>query len=70
MKQKIAGILFLLAMPCSIFLYVNAEDWSGSEIIGLLAAVLFYVVVAIVLALVFNPRKISREAEDESHPER
>lgn len=68
MKQKIAGILFLLAMPCSIFLYVKVESWVGSEIIGLLAAILFYVAVAIFLALVFNPRKSLDHSQDESHP--
>jgi len=54
MKQKIPGILFLLAMPLSVLLYIKVEAVSGSEILGLLAAVALYVVVALVIALFFN----------------
>ena len=38
MNQKIPGILFLLAMPCSVLLYIKVETLSGSEILGLLSA--------------------------------
>lgn len=54
MKQKIPGILFLLAMPLSVLLYIKVEAVSGSEILGLFAAVALYVVVALVIALFFN----------------
>lgn len=54
MKQKIPGILFLLAMPLSVLLYIKVEAVSGSEILGLFAAVALYVVVALVIALLFN----------------
>ena len=58
MKQKIPGILFLLAMPLSVLLYIKVEALSGSEIFGLFSAVGLYVVVAHVIALLFN--KIDR----------
>ena len=54
MKQKIPGILFLLAMPLSVLLYIKVEALSGSEILGLFSAVALYVVVALVIALLFN----------------
>ena len=54
MKQKLPGIIFLLAMPCSVLLFVQVEKWSGSEMMALLSAVLFYVLVAVVLGLVFG----------------
>jgi hypothetical protein len=54
MKQKIPGILFLLAMPLSVLLYIKVEAVSGSEILGLFAAVALYVVVGLVIALLFN----------------
>lgn len=66
MKQKLAGVLFLLAMPCSIFLYVKAEEWSGSEIVGLLAAISLYVAVALVLAMIFNPKKSLEKPEEKN----
>lgn len=43
-----------MAMPCSVLLFVQAEKWSGSEMVALLSAVLFYVLVAVVLGLVFG----------------
>ena len=56
MKQKIPGILFLLAMPLSVLLYIKVEALSGSEILGLFSAVALYVVVALVIALLFNKK--------------
>jgi hypothetical protein len=56
MKQKITGILFLLAMPLSVLLYIKVEALSGSEILGLLSAVALYVVVALVIAFLFNSK--------------
>ena len=54
MKKKLPGIIFLLAMPCSVLLFVQVEKWSGSELVALLSAVLFYVVVAVILGFVFR----------------
>ena len=57
MKQKIPGILFLLAMPLSVLLYIKVEALSGSEILGLFSAVALYVIVALVIALLFNKKE-------------
>ena len=54
MNQKIPGILFLLAMPCSVLLYIKVETLSGSGILGLLSAVALYFIVALIIAFVFN----------------
>lgn len=58
MKKNIPGILFLLAMPCSVLLYIKVEKLSGSEILGLFSAVALYIVVAIVIALLFNKKDL------------
>lgn len=58
MKKNIPGILFLLAMPCSVLLYIKVEALSGSEVLGLISAVALYFVVAIVIALVFNKKEL------------
>ena len=57
MKQKIPGILFLLAMPLSVLLYIKVEALSGSEIFGLLSAVGLYILVGLVIALLFNKKE-------------
>ena len=57
MKQKIPGILFLLAMPLSVLLYIKVEALSGSEILGLLSAVGLYVLVGLLIALLFNKKE-------------
>lgn len=57
MKKNIPGILFLLAMPCSVLLYIKVEALSGSEILGLFSAVALYVIVALVIALLFNKKE-------------
>lgn len=57
MNNKIPGILFLLAMPCSVLLYIKVEALSGSEVLGLISAVALYFIVALVIALVFNKKE-------------
>ena len=57
MKQKIPGILFLLAMPLSVLLYIKVEALSGSEILGLFSAVGLYVLVGLLIALLFNKKE-------------
>ena len=61
MKKYLPGILFLLAMSCSILLFVKVESASGSEILALLAAVALYVVVALVLTLIMNRNSSDKE---------
>ena len=54
MKKHLPGILFLLAMPCAVLLFVKVQESTGSDIVALLASVLFYIAVFVVCALVFN----------------
>ena len=53
MKKNLPGILCLLAMPCSILIFVKVQALSG-DLLALVAAVLFYIAVIVVCALVFN----------------
>ena len=51
-------------MPCSVLIFVKVEALAESDIIALLASVLFYIAVFVVLALVFNhpdPRNVKME---------
>ena len=51
-------------MPCSVLIFVKVEALAQSDIIALLASVLFYIAVFVVLALVFNhpdPRNVKME---------
>lgn len=46
----------MLAIPLSIVLYLKVEALAGSEIIALVAAVAFYLLLFFLLALFFNSR--------------
>ncbi|SHJ08773.1 hypothetical protein [Fibrobacter sp. UWP2] len=61
MKKNLPGILFLVAMPVSVWLFVKVEALSGSEFVGLLAAVLLYVVIGLLVALIFGKKGEPRE---------
>lgn len=65
MKKSIPGILCLLAMPCSILIFVKVQALSG-DLLALLAAVLFYIAVIVFCALVFNHRDPRNEKME--HP--
>ena len=63
MKKNIPGILCLLAMPCCVLIFVKVQAVSG-DLLALLAALLFYVAVIVICALVFNhqdPRLVKME---------
>ena len=50
-------------MPCSILIFVKVQALSG-DLLALVAAVLFYIAVIVVCALVFNkpdPRNVKME---------
>ena len=55
MKQ-LPGILFILAAPLSVWLYIKVQAVSGSEILALLAAVGLYVLAAVCIGIVFSRR--------------
>ena len=64
MKKSLPGILLLIAMPCSVLLFVKVQESTGSDLIALLTALLLYAAVFVVCALVFNkpdPRNIPME---------
>ncbi|WP_290746670.1 hypothetical protein [Fibrobacter sp. UBA4309] len=54
--KNLPGILFLIATPCSVYLFVKASEATGSDLVGLLAAVGLYLAVAFVLAFFMNRR--------------
>lgn len=54
MKKSLPGILLLLAMPCSVLAFVKVESLSGSEVLGLFAALGVYAVVIAIVALIFG----------------
>lgn len=46
----------MLAVPLSIVAYVKTEAYSGSELLGVLAAMGLYILVFLLVALFFNSR--------------
>jgi len=46
----------MLAVPLSIVAYVKVAAWSGSELLGVLAAMGLYILVFFLLAMFFNSR--------------
>lgn len=68
--KKLPGLLLLIAMPCSVLLFVKVSSLTGSDFWALLAALLLYVAVIALCALVFNrkntPERLStREIAEE-----
>ncbi|MCQ2105162.1 MAG: hypothetical protein MJZ26_05150 [Fibrobacter sp.] len=56
MKQKLPAFILMLAMPFSIIAYIKVAAMSGSELLGVLAAMGLYIFVFILLAKIFNSR--------------
>ena len=56
-RFHLPGILFLIATPCSVARFVKVQEASGSDILGLLAAVGLYVLVGAFVAFVFGKKK-------------
>ena len=48
-------------MPVSVWLFVKVEALSESEFVGLLAAVLLYVAIGLLVALIFGKKGEPRE---------
>ncbi|MCQ2090455.1 MAG: hypothetical protein MJY93_09415 [Fibrobacter sp.] len=61
MKKKLPAFLLMLAVPLSIVAYVKVAALSGSELLGVLAAMGLYILVFFLLAVFFN----SRSGEDQ-----
>lgn len=62
MKQKLPAILFLISTGFSVVVYLKVAELSGHELLGVLAAIGFYMAVFAVLCLLFN----SKEKEGET----
>ena len=54
--KSFAGIFFILCVPLSMWLFLRVSSWTGSEVLGLVAAVLLYIGCALIIAAVFNRR--------------
>lgn len=61
--KSFAGIFFILCVPLSMWLFLRVSSWTGSEVLGLVAAVLLYIGCALIIAAVFN-RKNAPKAND------
>lgn len=61
MKKKLPAFLLMLAVPLSIVAYVKVAAISGSEFLGVVAAMALYILVFFLLAVFFN----SRSGEDQ-----
>ncbi len=59
MKKSLPGILLLIAMPCSVMAFIKVEALSGSDILGLLAALSVYAVVIAIVAFLFGHKNPS-----------
>ena len=51
MNSKLSGILFLLCIPLSIALFLFVSSATQSEILGLLSAVLLYMLAGVLISL-------------------
>lgn len=56
MKQKLPAFILMMATPFSIVAYIKVAAMSGSELLGVAAAMGLYILVFILLALIFNSR--------------
>ena len=61
--KSFAGFFFILCVPLSMWLFLRVSSWTGSEVLGLVAAVLLYIGCALIIAAVFN-RKNAPKAND------
>lgn len=59
--KHLPGILFLLAMPLSVWIFVKVDEVMQSEILALLSAVGLYVLVALVIGFVFSRKAMKSD---------
>lgn len=57
MKTKLPAILFLLSTAFSVVVYLKVAEISGHELLGVLAAIGFYMAVFALLCILFNNRE-------------
>ena len=72
MNSKLSGILFLLCIPLSIALFLFVSSATQSEILGLLSAVLLYMLAGVLISLfsVFIEVKNLKENTENSSVEK
>lgn len=61
MKQKLPAILFLISTGFSVVVYLKVAELSGHELLGVLAAMGFYMAVFAILCLLFNNKEKTGE---------
>lgn len=61
MKQKLPAILFLISTGFSVVVYLKVAELSGHELLGVVAAMGFYMAVFAVLCVLFNTKEKSGE---------
>lgn len=63
MKRKLPAILFFVSTFLALFVYLKVTELSGHELLGVAAAMGFYLAVFAVLCVVFNEKEKSGEAK-------
>lgn len=64
--KHLPGILFLLAMPLSVWIFVKVDEVLQSEILALLSAVGLYVLVALAIGFVFSRKAVKSDGQTKS----
>lgn len=64
--KHLPGILFLIAMPLSVWLYVKVDAVLQSEVLALLSAVGLYILLALVIGFVFSRKAMKSDGQSRS----
>ena len=67
MNSKLSGILFLLCIPLSIALFLFVSSATQSEILGLLSAVLLYMLSGVLISLFSEKKEVKNLKENKEN---
>lgn len=67
MNSKLSGILFLLCIPLSIALFLLVSSATQSEILGLLSAVLLYMLAGVLISLFSEKKEVKNLKENKGN---
>lgn len=67
MNSKLSGILFLLCIPLSIALFLFVSSTTQSEILGLLSAVLLYMLAGVLISLFSEKKEVKNLKENKEN---
>ncbi len=67
MNSKLSGILFLLCIPLSIALFLLVSSATQSEILGLLSAVLLYMLAGVLISLFSEKKEVKNLKENKEN---